>query len=380
MTLKPVPDDPAAYEEDGEAIELFKLLSPADLAKPVPPMQWLVRGVWPEGSHGPIAGAKKTLKSYNGLALDIAIASGEDYLATFPVEVSGPVLIYVGEGGLAPFQRRYQRMCEAYNVAPEDIPVYAVVNAAPINSRKFEDSLKAHLDEVQPVAFHLDSLYNYHPPKIEAQNLYERGHMLAELSELVGHETAMFIGDHYRKSGADKLDLDEIAQAGVAQWADSWILQAHRKEPDVDGGQFYLGAVFGSRQWGGRSWDIDFSIGHFDDATCEHDGDIVWTVEPAGTRAVVKSRVGKDEVREAVLKEVAMRPPTTRDNTARNVMDSLGVGRNTVINAFKDLAAEGAIEAKRGRVKEGTREVNRDVWVPGDGRVPRLKTSSKSRK
>ena len=356
-----------------EAYELFPRLSAHDLAAAVPAMRWLVRGVWPEGSHGPIAGAKKTLKSYNGLALDVAIASGAKYLGHFAVERSGPVLTYVGEGGEVPFRRRYQRMCEAYGVEPADLPFHAVFAIAPLDSKRFVDSLKRDLDEIQPVAFHLDSLYNYHPRGIEVQNLYERGHLLAELSALVGDDCAMFVGDHYRKSGADKLDLDEIAQAGMAQWADSWILQSHRQEPDVDNGAFYLGAAFGSRQWGGRDWDIDFRLGRFDDALCEHDGQIEWSVAPSGPRAGGGSRsLSLDEVKTLVLEYLAAHNFTkTKSEIAGQIAEENRISDKRVKAALNSLSDTGeAVSGNLGRDENG-RAVTRELWGLPD--QPKLK-------
>ena len=41
----------------------FRLVSAKELAEPVEPMRWLVRGIWPAGSAGVLAGEKKSMKT-----------------------------------------------------------------------------------------------------------------------------------------------------------------------------------------------------------------------------------------------------------------------------------------------------------------------------
>jgi hypothetical protein len=45
--------------------------------------------------------------------LGLAIASGKPLFDQFPVERSGPVLTYVGEGGEVPYKRRLRRVARA---------------------------------------------------------------------------------------------------------------------------------------------------------------------------------------------------------------------------------------------------------------------------
>jgi RecA-family ATPase len=191
-------------------------------------MEWLVRNVWPRHSFGPMGGEKKTLKSYNLLSMTVAVASGEMFFGEFEVVTPGPVLYYVGEGGMGPFQRRLQAMARAYKVELADLPVHAVFEVGSLSGAAFVDALKRNLDAAQPELVVVDPLYAFHPPGIEAQNLYERGRMLAEVSALVADEAALVVADHFKKTGNSDLDLDSISQAGMGQWADSWILQKHR--------------------------------------------------------------------------------------------------------------------------------------------------------
>lgn len=259
----------------------FVIYGPEDHAQPVPPMQWLIKNVWPDCSFGPLGGAKKTFKSYTALSMSVAVGSGKPFFGEFPVMRSGPVLYFVGEGGYKSWRRRYQRMCAAYGVSPTDAPVYAIDKIYPVDSKQFAEMLNSVRFSYEPIAVVLDPMYAYHPKDIEAQNLYDRGRMLANLRDLIGEDTALIIPDHYRKNGESKLDLDEIGQSGMAQWADSWILQVHRKAYDFETGTAFLEVEFGSREGYGRRKYLDFTVGTFNEETGDHEGEISWCVSSA---------------------------------------------------------------------------------------------------
>lgn len=261
-----------------EARERFVPVSAADLAQPVPPMEWLVKGVWPAGSYGTLAGEKKTLKTYTDLALALAVASGEPFLGQFAVPEPRPVLMYLGEGGQIPTMHRVQRIAAAMGVDLASLPLRIVFDAGDITGEAFLAALDAAVADEMPGLVIVDPFYAYHPPGIEAQNLYDRGAMLAEVQQSMPPGCAFILADHFRKTGSRDLDLDSIAQSGVSQWADSWILQNHNSPARVDAGQFSIGMQFGSRQWGGRQYVVDWSLGSFNEDTGEHVGDLSYSV------------------------------------------------------------------------------------------------------
>lgn len=348
-------------DDDGNAVEreapaLFAPVSAVALAEPVPPMEWLIRGVWPRNSFGPMGGEKKTLKTYNLLALSIAVASGKPMFDEFEVVSPGPVLYYVGEGGMRPFQRRLQAVTRAYGVNLRDLDkqLYAVFQVGSLSSDAFTDALRRNLDTLQPALVVVDPLYAFHPPGIEAQNLYERGRMLAELSGLVADEAALVVADHFKKHGAagtGGLDLDSISQAGMGQWADSWILQRHRTAPDLDAGAYRLEVEFGSRQWGGARYEIDWTLpalGGLEsgEATAP---ELSWTVRRAdgGSR-----RNNTDERLEERLRALAREQPFELTKTA--FAAAVGGNRNRALATLDRLLASGRLEVRRVPRAEGT--------------------------
>ena len=84
--------------------------------------------------------------------------------------------------------------------------------------------------------------------------------MLANLRMLIGDEAALIVGDHFNKTAGGRLDLANIAQAGMAQWADSWILQKHRETPNLDESKFWLELETGTRRGGGKHLQVDWTL------------------------------------------------------------------------------------------------------------------------
>lgn len=341
----------SAGEHDAKPVVRFATVSATDLARPVPPMDWLVRGVWPRYSFGPMGGAKKTLKSYNLLSMAVAVASGSPLFGEFDVVSPGPVVFYAGEGGQAPFQRRLQAIARAYDVDLRDLPLHAVFEVGALDSPAFTDALKRNMDDLQPELVIVDPLYAFHPSGIEAQNLYERGRMLAGVSSLVANDTALIIADHFRKTGSQgALDLDSIAQSGMSQWADSWILQNHREPVDLANGSYRLEVEFGSRQWGGSRWDLDWQLPAFGQLEAgEQDAGVSWSIR----RSTESGRTASSQRGSRVL-DVLRRSPDYTFTRSQLVKLVGGNKRKTEAEIDALLASGVVIADDRQRDENGT--------------------------
>jgi hypothetical protein len=345
----------SAGDTRGESTVRFATVSASDLAKPVPPMEWLVRGVWPRKSFGPMGGAKKTLKSYNLLSVAVAVASGAPLFGEFEVVSPGPVVFYVGEGGQAPFQRRLQAIAHAYGVDLRDLPLHAVFEVGALDGQDFTDALKRNMDDLQPELVIVDPLYAFHPSGIEAQNLYERGRMLAGVSSLVANDTALIIADHFRKTGNQgALDLDSIAQSGMSQWADSWILQNHREPVDLATGSYRLEVEFGSRQWGGSRWDLDWQLPAFGQLEeGEQDAGVSWairrTTDGDGSQAKGQRR-SRGTKRSEILTAIRSNPFQFTQN---QLVEAVGGNRGAVKKELARLEEDGHVVTDHIAATEG---------------------------
>lgn len=350
----------------------YRLVSASELARPIEPIRWLVRGIWPEGSAGVLAGDKKSMKTWNLQAIALAVAAGTALFDKYHVASPGPVLYLSGEGGFNTFANRHQAIAERYGITEmlAGLPFGAEFGVGTLTDKEFTDAVKRHLDELQPVLVILDPLYAYHPSDVEVTNLYERGPMLAALREMIGGEAALIVGDHFNKTAGGRLDLANIAQAGMAQWADSWILQKHRETPNLDENKYWLEMETGTRRGGGKHLEVDWTL--------ERDrGDpdvILWTGVDWEARPY---DAGKAESKDGKVAERIMQ--VVRDYpfelTETAVAKEVGGKRETTREVLNQLKVNGFLVVRNCEKQEGERMVNRDRVGPG-GAAKRLSGSS----
>lgn len=310
IVLRDIDGNPLQVVEFGESTRqgsqgysILTVLEPSEWAKPVPQTEFLISKVLCADTFGVNAGPKKSLKTHDNQAMAFAVATGINFYRNplFPVRRTGAVLYIVGEGGVNPVRRTMHRMARAYGLNLADVardPDFGLIpafGAAPIDSEAFRDELRRLLDTHQPELVLIESFYNFHPKDVEAANLFSRGQVIDGHHKFIRNEcdgATSIMTDHYRSTGGKSLDLDNISMAGQAENADSWITRIHRKEPDVAAGEFMLQTGFGSRQWGGTEWHIDWHLGTFDHDTGAHTGEISWDVHPQNAPGSAKGTSG----------------------------------------------------------------------------------------
>jgi|GEM_PF-1403478 len=364
--LRALPVEPA--DDSGGR---YRLVSARELAEPVEPMRWLVRGIWPERSAGVLAGDKKSMKTWTLQTIAVAVAAGRSLFEKYHVTSPGPVLYLAGEGGRSTFANRHQVIAARYYIDPEmlrELPFGAEFGVGALDNSEFADAVKRHLDTLQPKLVILDPLYAYHPSDVEVSNLYARGPMLANLRMLIGDEAALIVGDHFNKSAPDRLDLDNVAQAGMAQWADSWILQKHRAAPNLDDDKYWLQVETGTRRGGGKHLEVDWTLDRD-----KSDPDVIaWTAVDWEARPMaVKSEGSRaDDTMAAILQVVADHP---FELTETGVLQMVGGNRQKGREAFAALKSNGGIVIKDCAADEGGHQKVRPRVGPGPN-AERLRT------
>lgn len=167
---------------------------------------------------------------------------------------------------------------------------------------------------------------------------------------------AAAIVDHFNKSG-DGRGLDRLTQAGMGEWADSWLLLTHREDPNAAEGRFRLLMEAGSRQWGGREHDLDLDLGRFDHDLGDHVGEIEWTVA-AHAAEQPRTPSGRDLAGE-VLAVLGDHPG---EMTRTQVVAAIGGNRQRALAAFDALERNGVIHAHDVQRDEGGKQRKRTVW------------------
>jgi hypothetical protein len=343
------------------APDLFRRWAMADLLAEPTDFDWLIKGLLANPTYGQVAGEMKTLKSYITGFISVGLASGLPIFGKFSPPGPRPVVAYVGEGGRSLWTRRIRRICSAMGVDPGDLDLHPTFDVAPITSAKFQESLKRDLDDLQPGLITLDPLYTYHGIATRASDLHQEGALLNQLSTpCMEAGTSLLVINHMNQTGSG-MSLKRITMAGSGEWADSWMLLAHREDPDVDAGSFHLTLEIGSRQWGGTTWDLDIDIGRFDEDTGSHDGEITWDIcraRPNGS-AADKATEKANRTQKAIL-DVLVDCPWEKTRSA--VKELVGGGRETFERAFDDLAERAVIaHDMRAREESGTTK-KRLVW------------------
>ena len=319
---------------------MLRRWSMAELLAEPDDFTWVIQGLLADPTYGQIAGEMKSLKTYLAAMLQVGLAAGVPILDRFvPVEAR-PVVAYVGEGGRRPYMRRLRRIASAMGVSLADIPLYVVTDVAPIESDAFQLSLHRDLDEIRPGLVVLDPFYAYHGARTKASDLHQEGALLSGLSgRCLAAGASLMVVNHMNQTGAG-MDLKRITMAGSGEWVDSWMLVAHRENPDVEAGAFKLRLEVGSRQWGGTRWDLDLTVGHFDAESGSHDGPITWDIRPAVDRSATPDGEDRDaKIQQRILAFLADCPGSTKTEAKRTI----GGNAERFYRAFDALADAGKI-------------------------------------
>ena len=344
------PSPTKAREDSGggavtKKLGLFRRYTMAELDTEPDDFEWLVRGMLAQPTYGQIAGEMKTLKSYFAGFTAVGVAAGIPIFGQFKPDRAGPVSAYVGEGGRILWKRRMRRICSAMGVTPGDLELHPTFDVAPIPSPVFQESLRRDLDELEPALVTLDPLYTYHGTTTKASDLHQEGALLNMLSTpCVDAGSSLLAVNHMNQTGSG-MSLKRITMAGSGEWADTWMLLAHRERPDVEKGVFRLTLEIGSRQWGGSIWDLDLDIGRFDIDTGAHDGAITWDLNRATAASSQKQDTSKDRARLSIL-EILYDMPWELNKS--QLMRTVGGNNASFRAAHGGLVEEGRIRHNDG--------------------------------
>ena len=124
---------------------------------------WLVQHLWGAAAVGVIGGAPKACKSWLGLELAAAVASGTACLGYFQVETPEPVVAYLAEDALYAVRQRITQICQHRRLALEKLNLHVVT--APTLRLDLEPDRRAldqTLAQLHPKLLLLDPLSRLH--------------------------------------------------------------------------------------------------------------------------------------------------------------------------------------------------------------------------
>jgi hypothetical protein len=340
---------------------ILRRYSMAELLDEPCDFEWLVGGMLAQPTYGMAAGEEKTLKSYLAAFISVGLASGVPIFGQFAPPEARTVVSFVGEGGRKLYTRRIRRICSAMGVEPRDLDLHPIFDVAPILSPVFQTSLQHHIDELKPGLITLDPLYTFHGTTANASNLHQEGALLNQLSmPCMDAGASLLVVNHMNQTGSG-VSLKRITMSGGGEWSDSWLLIAHREAPDVLAGSFKLRLEIGSRQWGGSAWNLDLSIGRFDEVGGAHDGDIHWDLIPNnGSGPKPQTRGGRGVVAEITIRDLLSARPWSF--TKNELKAQVGGSREVFDTAFSRLVRSGQIESRQLPHQEAGTTRKRPLW------------------
>lgn len=182
------------------------------------PRRWLVRGVWPADAYGVHASEPKAGKSWNAGDLGISVASGTPWLGTFPIDRTGPVLLFLGEGGEGAMLRRIDAIAASKDLdGVDDLPLATCERVPHLGNSWHLAELTDAVAKHQPVLVGLDPFY-LAARGAKAGDVYAMGALL-EAPQLICQEAgAALVVVHHFNRNRDVRGSARMTGAGPTEW------------------------------------------------------------------------------------------------------------------------------------------------------------------
>jgi hypothetical protein len=210
----------AAPPNGSEPVRPFVVRRLADVAAEVDargPRRWLIRGLWPAGDYGVHGAEPKAGKTWNALDLAVSVASGTPWLGAFPIETTGPVIVFAGEGGDGNLVRRVRAIAAGRGVPADDLPIWVCVRAPHLSDAAHLAEFDRTVRAVKPALVTLDPLY-LAAGGANGADLYAMGRLLERPQHICqAAHAALFVVTHYNRA-RDLKGAARLTGAGPAEW------------------------------------------------------------------------------------------------------------------------------------------------------------------
>lgn len=193
---------------------------------------FLARPVWPSDAYGIVAATMKAGKTWLISDLAVAVASGGSWLGRFPIERSGPVLLFLGEGGPRKMLRRLAAVAEHQGKVLRDQPIRLCFRVPHLTRSEHLEQMRAEIEATRPTLVVLDPLY-LAARGANGSQLYEMGALLeaVQLMCQAAGAALVVVHHHNRREGSG---VSRISGAGPAEWGRVLLtaeVKASRTEP-----------------------------------------------------------------------------------------------------------------------------------------------------
>ena len=138
-------------------------LLPEELTATTPAQRWLVERLWARSGVGILGGTPKSFKTWLGLEIATAVATGTPCLGRFEVRDPGPTLVYLAEDALDTVRDRLDALVRARGRSLFDLDM-RVITVPALRLDRDDDMrrLAATVRDNRPRLLVLDPLVRLH--------------------------------------------------------------------------------------------------------------------------------------------------------------------------------------------------------------------------
>lgn len=160
---------------------------------------WLIENIWLESACGIIGGQPKCCKSWLGLEMALAVATGTPCLGRFAIPNPGPALVFMAEDRVEEVHGRVQHLARSRGISLAQVDMH-LVTAPVVRLDSDEDCARLHatLESLNPKILLLDPLVRLH--RLDENSAREISGLLGYLRELERrHQVAIVLTHHASK-------------------------------------------------------------------------------------------------------------------------------------------------------------------------------------
>ena len=193
--------------------------------------RWLVEALWARSAVGVIGGTPKSLKTWLGLELAVAVSTGTPCLDRYPGRESGPALVYLAEDALGSVRERLAALAAARRRPLDALDLHIItVPALRLDQEDDLRRLAATVRDIRPRLLLLDPLVRLHT--CDENDASAVSAILGRLRVLQRHyDTAVALVHHTRKQTGPRQHGQALRGSGdLHAWGDSNLYLTHETE------------------------------------------------------------------------------------------------------------------------------------------------------
>ncbi|MCY2989938.1 MAG: AAA family ATPase [Planctomycetota bacterium] len=321
------------------------------------PLNWLIKQILVEGQPCILGGGKKNLKTNLAIALAVALSGGLPFLGRFPVPRRLRVGVISGESGGATIKETFRRICKAASVDPQSLGVFWSFRLPHLSKSADVQELAVAIEEHGLDVIILDPLYLSllaGNPNVQASNIYQMGPLLGEVTQACLEAGATPVLVHHTKMDNKPTyqppELENLAFAGVQEFARQWILVGRREKYEPGTGEHRLWLNVGSAVGFSGCWALDIGEGMVQDDFTGRRWDV--SVSTAAVEREARAQRREEEKASKEQRQLAQDCGKIRDvlrsrseGETRSVLsDGSGISKGRVLRALEIMRQRGQVE------------------------------------